>query len=349
MTWVNKRWVYFSMGEFSKSVALVTGATGFIGGRLAERLVEAGWSVRVLVRDPQQLAATLNASCQVVVGNLANLGALKQAVQGADVVFHCAANVSTWDSWGAYEAANVHGVQNLLDAIVMMGNAAAVRLVHVSTVDVYGFPDNPCDETCSATGGEFGYGRSKWLGESLVRTYGGDMGIPYTIIRPANVIGPGSQFISRIGDELRGGLMLTVDGGRVNAGTVYIDNLVDYMIWAAGSEKALGQCYNVRDAYDVTWGEFVRVFRKAIKGRGLIVSLPFAHADAVARMFEGFYRVLMPGKEPLLHRLLVRLFGRTCGHSAEKIRSDSGMVGKVGFDEAVEKSVRWYFDKHVSR
>ena len=50
-------------------------------------------------------------------------------------------------------------------------------------------------------------------------------------------------------------------------------------------------------------------------------------------------------REPLLHRLLVRVFGRTCGHSAEKIRTQSGLVGKVGLDEAMDRSVRWYLEE----
>jgi hypothetical protein len=73
-----------------------------------------------------------------------------------------------------------------------------------------------------------------------------------------------------------------------------------------------------------------------------VVNLPFAAADALAILSEGGYRVFLPGREPLLHRLLVRLFGRTCGHSAARIRAESGLVGRVSFDEALERSVRSY-------
>lgn len=330
---------------FSKSIVLVTGATGFIGGRLAQRLVEAGVLVRVLVRNPQRLPSSLQGRCEVVAGDLGNAEVLRRAVDGVTTVFHCAANVHTWDSWEAYERVNVQGVRNLLDAILASGASHKIRLVHISTVDVYGFPREACDETCRATGGTFGYGRSKWLGESLVHEVCGKAGIPYTVIRPANVIGPGSQFISRIGAELKSGLMLLVNGGRVNAGMVYIDNLIDYMLWAAQSDKAVGQCYNVRDDYDVNWREFVRAFKHGIHGHGLVISLPFAVANAAAWVFEGVYRLVLPGREPLLHRLLVRLFGRTCGHSAGKIRRDSGMAGKVKFAEAMHKSVQWFLSQ----
>jgi nucleoside-diphosphate-sugar epimerase len=268
---------------------------------------------------------------------------LDRAVRDTGVIFHCAANVSTWDNWDSYFAANVLGVKKLMSAIAKE-NPGLSRLVHVSTVDVYGFPTLACDETCKTTGSGFGYGESKLLGEMLVREFGDKNNIPYTIIRPANVIGPGSQFITRIGHELKSGIMLTVDGGCANAGLVFIDNLVDNLIWAAGATKAQGECYNVRDDYDVSWKTFLTRFRASIKGKGIIVDLPFPVADIIARAFEAIYSVIFPAREPMLHRLLVRFFGRTCGHSAEKIRNDRGVAPRVGIDEAMERSCRWFME-----
>lgn len=319
---------------------LVTGATGFIGRRLAERLVTEGHRVRLLVRGSDKVAPELRRAAEIVVGDLADLDALRRAVQGASVIFHCAANVNTWDRWEAYYATNVAGVRNLLDAVVAE-KVAVTRLVHVSTVDVYGFPLEPCDERRQPVPGGFGYGESKWLGESIVSEQCAAAGIPYTIIRPCNVIGPGSQFIERIGAELKSGLMLKVDGGRANAGLVYVDNLVDHLLWAACSDKARGQCYNVRDDYDVTWADFIAKLRQGIRGRGIVINLPFWLSDVAARVIEAVWRLLLPSREPLLHRLLVRIFGRTCGHDAAKIRRDAALVGQVGFDEAMERSIRW--------
>jgi nucleoside-diphosphate-sugar epimerase len=322
-------------------VALVTGATGFIGRRLAERLIEEGWSVRLLVRNPDKLTKKLQSLQNIVVGDLNDQEAVARAVMNINVIFHCAANVNSWDSWDSYYADNVLGVKNLMNAIIKE-NPGLSRLVHLSTVDVYGFPESPCDETYSTTGNGFSYGETKLLGESIVKEYGDRAGISYTIIRPANVIGPGSQFIERIGAELKSGIMLMVDGGRSNAGLVYVDNLVDYLIWSACAVKAHGECYNVRDNYDVTWAVFLDRLRTDIGGKGVIVNLPFPVANVIAWGFENFYAVFHISSEPLLHRLLVRFFGKTCGHSAKKIQSDSGYVAKVGFDEAMERSCHWF-------
>jgi nucleoside-diphosphate-sugar epimerase len=214
--------------------------------------------------------------------------------------------------------------------------------VHCSTTDVYGLPRHPCDERAPLDGGGFGYGESKVRGENLVREFCAQAGIPYTVLRPANVIGPGSQFIERIGAELRSGLMLKVDGGRCNMGMIYVGNLIERALWAAQAPQALGQCFNLRDDYDVTWADFIRRFKAGIAGRGIVIDLPFGFANAAAFCLEQFYRAFLPRREPLLHRLLVRIFGRTSGHSAQKIRDASGMADAVGFEEAMERSIRWY-------
>lgn len=323
------------------SNVLVTGGSGFLGGHLVRRLLADGWRVRLLIRTPGALSKDLSQHCDIILGDLHDSDALAQAVSGVAVIFHCAANVNTWDTWDAYYRTNVVGVQNLLHAIAR-SNPTIKRLVHLSTVDVYGFPLVACNERAPTSGAGFGYGESKAMGESLVRQAGMELGLPYTIIRPTNVIGPGSQFIERMGGALRSGVMLTVDGGRANAGLVYVDNLVEYLLWASQSEVAKGECYNVRDYYDVTWRDFVARFRTAIAGRGVVIDLPFWLAMLVARLLAATCTRLRLRSEPVLHPLLVHIFGRTCGHDAGKIRAHSAMPEGVGLEQAIAASANWF-------
>jgi len=322
---------------------LVTGATGFVGRRLVERLIGMGAGVRLLVRRPEKLLPQLSAACEVIIGDLGNPASLDAAVAGVGVVFHCAANVRTWGDWSAYEAANIRGVENLVRAVVRC-NLGLQRFVHLSSVDVYGFPVAPVDETAILGKVDFPYGESKRQGELCLRMIAQQHGIPYTILRPTNIIGPRSPFIERVGNELMSGLMLTIDGGNIHAGLLHVDNLIDYMQWAAFSELSVNEVFNVRDRCDVPWGRFIDDLRALIGGRGRVIDLPFWVADVAAHALAMPYRVLPLTGEPLLHPLIVRIFGRTCGHSAEKLWSISNMEAKVSYENAMEESAAWFLN-----
>lgn len=328
-----------------ESTVLVTGATGFVGGRLAQMLLDDGIRPRLLVRSAQRLPRPLRDQCELVVGSLTDAAALAEAVQGVEQIYHCAANVNTWDSEAAYREANVEGVRNLLAAITRH-NPRLKRLLQVSTVDVYGYPDEPADEGRELAPSAFGYGDSKRQSEELIRDWGAQQGIAYSIIRPCNIIGPGSQFIDVIGQELRSGLMITIDRGRANAGLVYVDNLIRFMRWAAEAEAAVNETYNVRDDYDIDWGTFIADYRAAIGGSGHLVNLPYGLANAIAASMEFVYRGLGLKSEPMLHRLLIAMFGKTCAHSAAKIRAASGLQMEVGYKEALQRSAQWFIDEY---
>ena len=324
---------------------LVTGATGFIGGHLALRLLEQGQRPRLLVRDPGRLHPRLREAAQVLRGDLLEPASLLPAVQGCARVFHCAANVATWDRAEAYEAVNVDGVRNLLQALAAQGPALPVRLVHLSTVDVYGYPREPADESAQAEGGDFGYGRSKARGEALLRAEATRLGLSWCVLRPANVMGPGSPFIQRIGDELRAGLMLRVGGGRADCGFLYIDNLLDAMLWAAQAPEAHQGVFNVRDPLSISWARFLAELRAGIGGKGLVLDLPEPVAEAAAWLLQAGHRLLRLRGEPLLHPLLVRMFARSCGHSIERLRAAGAPLGAVGYEQAMQGSVRWYLEQ----
>lgn len=322
------------------TVLAITGATGFIGGRLARTLVARGYRPRLLVRSPNRLAEDLWPTCEVVAGDLGDPTQLAGFVTDAELIFHCAANVTTWASRGDYEVSNVLGVVNLLKAIARYDKGLQ-RFVHLSSMDVYGFPLQPCDEQTPLNGAGFPYGESKVVGEAMVRKYGESHGIPYTILRPGNVIGPGSQYIRRIGKELKSGIMLTIDGGRANGGFLYVDNLVEVMLWAAQSLQSRNEVYNVRDHYDISWKQFISILQSGTKGKGLIIDMPYWLAEANARVWEWIFLNWMPHKEPLLHTLLVRFFGRTCGHLISKLQMDYDGPELVGFSQAMERSIQW--------
>ena len=331
---------------------LVTGATGFIGGHLALRLLEQPRPLRLLVREPRRLQPRLRAGAEVLQGDLLEAASLQAAVRGCAGVFHCAANVATWDRWQAYHAVNVLGVGHLLQALraeADAGRRLPARLVHLSTVDVYGYPRQPAGEDAPADGGTFGYGRSKAQGEALLRAQATRLGLSWSVLRPTNVMGPRSPFIERIGDELRAGLMLRVGGGRADCGFLYVDNLIDAMLWAAQAPEAHEAVFNLRDPVQLSWARFLGDLRAGIGGKGFVLDLPEAVAEAAAQLLQAGHRLLHLRGEPLLHPLLVRMFARSCGHRLERAQAAGAPLGRVPYEQAMRHSVQWYLDNRSPR
>jgi nucleoside-diphosphate-sugar epimerase len=127
---------------------LVTGAAGFIGGHVAQRLVEEGHRVRCLARATSDTSLLNELGVEVAVGDLTSAPSLARAAEGCRHVVHCAALVSDWATVQEIERANVVGTRNLLAACV---GASVERIVHFSSTDVYGYPGGAAiDETHAA-------------------------------------------------------------------------------------------------------------------------------------------------------------------------------------------------------
>ena len=326
--------------DWSHVRVAVTGATGFVGSHLVRRLQARGATLSLLVRNPDRLDQQLAQTCRVVHGDLLDRQAMEQLLQGASHVVHCAANVATWSSPHNYQQANVEAVRVLLDALQARAQPLA-RLVHVSTLDVYGFPEQPASEAMPLAPVRHGYGETKRQGELLLQQRAAEQGLSYTILRPGNIVGPGSPFVSRIGEALRSGPMLSIDGGRAHAGLLDIENLLDVMLWAARHPEAHQQVYNVRDPWDVRWADYLKDFRQASQLKGLVLDLPYPVAMAAAHAASAPFRWLGLQQEPLLHPLIVQIFGRTCGHDIGKLRQHGAPLGRIDYASSLRTSLDW--------
>lgn len=120
--------------------ALVTGATGFLGSHIAERLVQRGDSVRALVRQTSRISFldSLGGGIEFVEGDVTNARTLTAAVDGVDVIYHAAAMVSDWGPWRDFQSVTVNGTRSMLKAAVAAGTP---RFLHVSSDAVYRYQD----------------------------------------------------------------------------------------------------------------------------------------------------------------------------------------------------------------
>ncbi len=319
---------------------LVTGASGFLGGRLVQMLAARGEEVTILARGGSVLQHLEGFRHRVIRGSLTDVPALRGAVQGATSIFHCAACSTDWAPRQNYVDANIAGTANLLAAA--RDCSRLTRFVHVSTTDVYGYPLHPCSEDGPIQDAGLPYNQTKGQGERAVWAAAAEHGLPVTVVRPATIFGPrGKDFTQEVGTMLRQRMMLTIDGGRVAGGFTYVDNVVEAMLAAAINSRSLGQVYNISDGTGVTWAEYLRLFAAALKVPAPWINLSFQSAMHLGGALESVHRALRLAGRPLLTRHAVYLLGRSQEFPAAKARKELEFRPQVSIEQGIERSVAW--------
>jgi ornithine--oxo-acid transaminase len=333
-------------------VCLITGATGFIGGRLAQRLVAEGYQVRCLVRASSDTLLLDKLDVEIAVGDLTKLRSLARATDGSRYVFHCGARVSDWATTEEIVRTNVHGTRNLLEACV---DTSVQRVIHFSTTDIYGYPGGAAiDETYVATRFRNWYAQTKLAAEAEVRRVERAHALDAVILRPATVYGPGSaDVVGEIARAMRGGHMLLVDGGRAVAGLCYVDNLMDAAVLALRHGAAPGHAFNVSDGLDITWKEFTDGLAKGLGYAPVRWSLPFWMANGIGFSLEHGYRLLRKATrlhtQPLLSRQAVQVLGKDQDFSNRKAREVLGWEPRIDYATGLDATLAWLHAEYLKR
>ncbi len=267
--------------------ALVTGASGMIGGAIVDALLARGHSVRALVRASAKVDPLLLKGVDLVVGDLGDAESLRQAVQGVDAVFHAAAALGFRAGAAVMDDVNAGGTERLLAA----SRAAHVgRFVHISSVAVYGPHEPPIDEATPQRPND-AYGRSKQAAEAAVmRAYA--QGLPTVILRPCIVYGPGDRyFLPTLLQLMRLPVVPLPDGGDLLIELVYVTDVADAALLAATRAPAVGQAYNITDGRPTSLRDIIETYG-LLTGHGpRIVSLDL---DRLVQMSGALREALMP-------------------------------------------------------
>jgi nucleoside-diphosphate-sugar epimerase len=326
----------YTIMNMQESKVLVTGATGFVGQRLAERLSEEGARIRVLARTPAKAANLAASGAEVVEGDLMKPETLGAAVVGCDIVFHCAAAVGEVGSDEVFRRTNVDGTLALAEAALAAGVAL---FVHVSSIAVYGLnPPDHVDERTPFDASDNIYCETKIGSEMAVRRVA-EKGLRSVVIRPANVYGPGpSVWTVRPAKLARAGRMFVIAGGKGFCNPVFIENLVDAMLLAATTEAAVGREYIISDGVAIPWSEFFGYYGRMV-GRDRLPSLPvpLAIAAASAMVVAG----KLTGTRPPLTPQAVRFLMRRAVFDISRAREELGYSPTVGLDEGMRETEVW--------
>jgi nucleoside-diphosphate-sugar epimerase len=307
----------------------VTGGSGFIGGALLDALSDRGEHVSALARSAAAESAVAWRGASAVRGDLADPGALRAGMAGAELVVHCAAKLVGGRREAAeFHRVNVAGTRAVLDA----ARAAGVpRLVYLSTEQVllgerplvdadenWPYPQRPAGP----------YAATKGEAERLVLE-SCSSSLATVAVRPRLVWGPGDRTVlPALLAAARAGRLRWLDGGDYLTSTTHVRNVVEGVLAAAERGRG-GEAYFVTDGPPVPFREFVTALLATQGVPAPTRSVPRWLARGLAGLAEAAWRVLpLPGAPPL-DPVVLRVAGETCTVRDDKAREELGYEGKT--------------------
>ena len=315
---------------------LVTGASGFIGSHLVERLVGLGYEVRCLVRRTSSLAWLPVAQVRLVEGDLATGAGLGAACAGAGLVFHLA-GVTKARSAADYHAGNAGATARVVEACA---EAGVPRLVHVSSLAAVGpagdaaplNEDAPCRPVSH-------YGKSKLAGERVVRSSA--MAARATIVRPPVVYGPRDTDVLHIIRAAGRGWIAGIGRRERFFSLVYVKDLVEGLAAAGTCPGAAGRTYFLAQPEPLSWSEFGAAAAGICGRRARHLAVPRPAAWALGAGAEAWAR--LTGRPGIISR--DKIAEACCPYwtcSPARAEREIGFRAATGLREGMAETIAWY-------
>ncbi len=337
------------MTEYNIAAAdrvLVTGSNGFIGAKVVEILLEYGFrNLRCFVRPSSRLARledaisrfNTQANVELVKGDLLSPEDCTKAAERVSIIYHLAAGFDK--SFAGAFMNSALATRNLMDAFLNKGKPK--RFVNVSSFAVYSNLSLErgavLDETCPLEDvpeerwDAYGFGKLKQ--EELVKEYGERCHLPYVIVRPGAVFGPGkTQLNGRVGIDTFGFFMDL--GGRNQLPLTFVDNCAEAIVLAGLTPGIDGEIFNIVDDELPTSRQFLRAYKKKAGVRS--ISLPYPITYLLCYLWERYASWSRNQLPPAFNRRRCRAEWKGNRYSNRKLRERLGWKPRVGMDDAIE-------------
>ncbi len=302
---------------------LLTGATGYLGSRVAARLAASGHTVLALVRPGGE--SRTPAGCRPVSGDLLEPASLRRTLAGCDALVHMAALVRTWvRDPRDFDRVNVEGLSSALRAAEECGLG---RIVYTSTIVALGPTDGEVgDETSERVDFRFhtDYERSKWIAERMVREKSAS-GLPVVIVYPGVVYGPGAPtqgnlLRATLEAYLAGRLRLRLGRGDRRICYAFIDDVAEGHVLAL-ERGTPGRGY-ILGGENATQGRLFSILRDLTGIPGPRHAIPYGPAEIAGRLLRGVARVT--GIPPAFTDGVVATFRHEWAYSSERATRELG-------------------------
>jgi dihydroflavonol-4-reductase len=323
-----------------KTLSLVTGASGFVGSHLVERLLSLNHQVRIIARKESKLKWIDASRVEIVHCNYDDASSLKNAVKDVDYIFHVAGVIKSKTKEGYYKG-NVEPTKNLLIALDKE-NQNLKRFVFVSSQAAAGPSQKGMAKTeemeCNPV---TTYGRSKLMAEMEVKKFTGK--IPYTIVRPSAVYGPRDPEILMFFQTLKKGIQPMVGFKEKYVSLVHVFDLIDGILLAAFSDNSINQTYFISNEKGYGWEEIGNISSRILGKKLIKIKIPHFVVFTVAAIsqFLSYFK-----KEATILNLekAREMVQESWVCSVEKAKKELGYNQKVSLEEGIKNTVNWYIE-----
>lgn len=320
--------------------ALITGSTGFIGSRLALRLLAKGHSVRALGlertgSEAENCRVLAEQGASVVAGSIDEIRDFDELLHGVDAVIHLAAaqhEMNVPDEH--FYRINVEGTRRLLGGCAAAG---VRRIVHGSTIGVYGLAEGTVDESTPSAPNNV-YEKSKLAAERAVASEFSSLGV--VVVRIPETYGPGDTRLLKLFRAVEKGSFFMVGRGTNLHHPMYVDDLVEGILAALRVPEAAGETVLLGGPSAISTRDMVAAVAHAVGKDPPRLSLPMFPFSAAA---VGLETALRPfGIQPPLHRRRLDFFRKSLVLSTAKATQILGFSPEVGFEEGARRTAAWY-------
>ena len=317
---------------------LVTGASGFLGSHVAERLAEGGASVRLLLRRTSDLSFLGDLQYERAEGDVRQPASLAAAMAGVEAVVHAAGLISA-RSEAEYRAVNEAGTRAVVDAAL---GAGVRRFVYVSSLAAQGpSPDGRVAAPDAEPRPVSPYGRSKLGGEAPVLAAGDRMSV--AIVRPPAIYGPRDRAFLLFYRALKLGVMPLHGDGLNQLSWIHVRDAASAIASTVVGDGPSGSVYTIADGGVYTWNELVDLAARVLGKRPLRVRVPplvYAAAGHAAGLIGTLIRRQLPLDPEKVREMAQRYW--VCDN--ERITAELGWRPEISAQAGIEDTARWYRD-----
>lgn len=326
--------------QFKGAKVLITGATGFTGRVLTQKLAAAGAEIQAIARPSSDLSDLSGLPVRWFRGEVFDPATVSAAAKDAEYIFHLAAAFREEKGTDeGYRRVHLHSTQLLAEAV--KGRPDFKRFIHASTVGVHGHipGDGKADENSPFSAGD-GYQRTKLEGEQWLAEFAAASGIPYTIIRPTPIFGPGDRRLLKFFKMADSGWLLMLGKGKGIYHLIHVDDLTEIFLLAAVSDKALSQVFIAANDEPISIIDMGRVIAKTLGRKMRVIRLPIWPFFLAADLCKAVCAPL--GIQPPIYRRRVAFYTKDRKFNIAKLNNVLGYRLRHSNESGLRETALWY-------